>query len=440
MRQMIGIAAAAAVLFGAAQLPAAAASPEAPTDLQLSWVTDNHKVRIAWTDGGDANIVRLEYQGGGVSKLVTWRADLPNEYVRSGVALAAVDRVVRISVVSVDAAGVESAPVVSPWFDTIGAPVPTFTAATPLADGSLKLDWSLSDVPADTTPGDPLDLPSTNETVHLAIDSTPIATGQGFRLPAGTTSTTLPPHPRPYPVRLMTENEWSLRGGYTGASSVVFSEMTAGLTMPATGVYSGSVQLAGLAGVRLCVNPTVNCPDPSNPFVANPGIQIQLQSRPDAARPWKTIGRYTSQELRFSTSFRVYGGSQYRLYVPSWSHLDGRELTVAPAISTSARYTAVLAKFVTAGFNTSVAQVGQQVTASVSVQPAGTVKADLQWYDGKIWRHAAYISLTRGRGTFAFKAAGRGTTRSWRVVVPKMTMNGLPIQPTPSRALKLTVR
>lgn len=151
MRQTIGVVAAAALLLGATQLPAAAASPEAPTDLQLSWVTDNHKVKIAWTDGGEANIVRVEYQGGGVSKLVTWRADLPNEYIRSGVALAAVDRVVRISVVSVDAAGAESAPVVSPWFDTIGAPVPTFTAATPLADGSLKLDWSLSDVPADTT-------------------------------------------------------------------------------------------------------------------------------------------------------------------------------------------------------------------------------------------------------------------------------------------------
>ncbi|MDX6263533.1 MAG: hypothetical protein QOH84_5221 [Kribbellaceae bacterium] len=92
------------------------------------------------------------------------------------------------------------------------------------------------------------------------------------------------------------------------------------------------------------------------------------------------------------------------------------------------------------GFNTFTAKVGQLVKATVDVQPAGTVKADLQWYDGKAWHHSAYIALTKGKGTLNLKASGRGTTRSWRVVVPKMSMNGLPIVATASRAFKLTVR
>lgn len=438
MRRTIAVATAALVLLGGTQLPASAVAPDAPTDLQVSWL--NPKVlRVTWADAGAANIVRVEYQSGGQLTKVTRTADAPNEYDRSGNGLAAADEIVRISVVSVDAAGVESAPAVSPWFDTIGPHRPTFTAATPLADGSLKLDWSLADVPADTTPNDPLDRPATDETVTLYVNNNSPEPGLTFRLPAGSTTATLPPIPRPYPVSIHTENEWVIRGGSSGGSWVVFNEMTAALTAPASGVYSENIQLTAVAGTRMCATPLVNCMDPANPFVANPGILTELQSRPDAAHPWKTIGRYGDKPLRYPITFRVYGGSQYRLYVPTWSHLKVRELTVAPAISTSARTNAVRSKLV-AGFNTSVAQVGQLVTATVNVLPAGTVKADLQWYDGKIWRHSTYVQLTKGKGTFSFKAAGRGTTRSWRVVVPKMSMNGLPIVATTSGTFKLTVR
>ncbi|WP_433015446.1 hypothetical protein [Kribbella sp. CA-294648] len=442
MRKPLAITAAALVLLGSTQLPAqAAAGPEAPTDLQLSWVAPgNQQVKMTWADGGEANIVRVEYQDGHQVTRFTSKPGTPNEWTRVGHALVWTDRVARISVVSIDESGAESAPVVSPWFDSIGAPLPTFTSAVPLPDGSLKLNWSLAPVPVDTTPGDPLDLPSTNEVVKLAVATTPNAPGKSFTLPAGSTTFTIPTHPRPYPVAMLTTNEWVIRGGTTGSSSVVFNETTVGLSVPATNVYSQSLPFSIVAGTRMCANAQYNCPDRTNPFVANPGIRTLLQARPDAARPWKTIGTYTNQQLRFTANVRLYGGQQYRLYIPTWSHLNGRELTVAPAASTSARYSATQAKFAVAGFNTSTATVGQIVKTTVDVLPAGTVKADLQWYDGKVWRHATYISLTKGKGTFSFKAAGRGTSRYWRVVVPKMTMNGLPIVATPSKAFKLTVR
>ncbi|MEU4395125.1 hypothetical protein [Kribbella sp. NPDC023855] len=441
MRKPLAVAAAALMLLGSIQLPAQAAGPEAPTDLQISWVSPANKlVKMTWADGGEANIVRVEYQDGHQVTRFTSKPGTPNEWTRAGEALVAVDRVARISVVSIDAAGAESAPVVSPWFDSIGAPLPTFTSAVPLADSSLKLNWSLAPVPVDTTPGDPLDLPSTGEVVKLAVATTPNAPGKSFTLPAGTTTLTIPPHPRPYPVDILTTNEWAIRGGYSGSSRVVFNETAVGLSVPATNVYSQSLPFSIVAGTRLCANAQVNCPDPANPFVANPGIRTFLQARPDATRPWKTIGTYANQQLRFIANVRLYGGQQYRLYIPSWSHLNGRELTVAPAASTSARYSATQAKFAVVGFNTSTAAVGQIVKTTVDVLPAGTVKADLQWYDGKVWRHATYISLTKGKGTFSFKAAGRGTSRYWRVVVPKMTMNGLPIVATASKPFKLTVR
>jgi hypothetical protein len=435
------IAATAVALLGTYQLPAHAAAPDTPTDLQLSWVGPaNKQVKMTWTDNGEANVVRVEYQNGSLVDRVTTKAGTPNEWVRAGEALVSVDNVARISVVSVDAAGVESAPAVSPWFDSIGSPLPTFTTAVPLADGSLRLNWSLAAVPADSTPGDPLDLPLTGETVDVYAKATATNPTTRYRLPAGTTTTTIPPRPRPYPVTILTTNEWTIRGGASGQSSVVFNETTAGLTVPAVAEYSQSIPFAAVAGTRLCSTALENCADRTNPFVANPGIKTLLQARPDAAHAWKTIGTYTNQKLHFTANVKLYGSQEFRISVPAWSHLDGKALTVAPAISTSVRRVTTRAKFAAAGFNTTTAQAGQVIKATVSVLPAGSVKADLQWLDGKVWRHAGYVPLVKGKGALSFKASGRGTTRSWRVVVPKMTMNGLPIVATPSRAFKLTVR
>ncbi|WP_328333623.1 hypothetical protein OHA70_17040 [Kribbella sp. NBC_00382] len=440
MRKTIAATTAALILLGGAQLPAWAAGPEAPTGLQIGWVQPKHQqISITWADSGEANKVRVEYQGGGFVTLGARLAGTSNEYLKTGSLLDA-NRVARISVVSVDGSGVESAPVVSPWFDTIGAPLATFTKAAPLPDGSLKLDWSFAEVPADTTPADPLDVTPSEDYVNVVSDATPTAPRLSLVLPAGTSTVTLPPRPRPYPVSIRSSNEWVFGNNHPGIATVAFSEQTAGLTVPAVADYGLSLPFIAVAGVRLCANALVNCQDPANPFVAKPGIQALLQARPDATRPWKTIGTYKDQKLQFTASIRSYGGQEYRLSVPARSYVLAHELSVAPAISTSLRRVSTRARFTTAGFNLTTASVGQAVKATVSVQPAGTVKADLQWLDGKVWRHAGYVPLVKGTGTLSFKASGRGTTRSWRVVVPKMSMNGLPIVATASRAFKLTVR
>ncbi|MEU4395127.1 hypothetical protein [Kribbella sp. NPDC023855] len=50
------------------------------------------------------------------------------------------------------------------------------------------------------------------------------------------------------------------------------------------------------------------------------------------------------------------------------------------------------------------------------------------------------IALVNGKGTVSFKASGRGTTKNWRIAVPAMTYNGLPIAATVSRTFPLSVR
>ena len=64
----------------------------------------------------------------------------------------------------------------------------------------------------------------------------------------------------------------------------------------------------------------------------------------------------------------------------------------------------------------------------------------LQRWDGKYWRSVLTVPITKGKATMSVRAAGRGTTTTYRIAVPGMSYYGLPIQTIGSRAFKLTVR
>ncbi|MFI5712800.1 hypothetical protein [Kribbella sp. NPDC051620] len=425
MRKPLAAATAALILFGGAQLPASAAAA-APTDLQVGWAdAATGKFKITWQDSGEANRVKIEYED---SDPAVWlalpQAGEPNEYLGQGARLRR-NMIARIIVVSLDENNAESAPASSPWFDTNLPGVAEIQRADVLATGAIQLTWYREPALQDTTPNDPLDQPSTNEHVVPAIHPKS-GTIESFPAPAGVKTATVPPRPRPYSVIVRTQNEW----GFVIAdrdSTVQVTTLTATLGMPAIGQYLSTVKFSAEIGSPECYG--VNC-----------GYgPVYLQARADATKPWATIGKYNAEPPKFSAAIGVYGGRQYRLYVPAWSYYSS-DIRVAPALYTAPRYSAAQAKFSVVGFNTTTAKVGQLIKATVNVLPAGSVKADLQWSDGKVWRHAAYIGLTKGKGTLSFKASGRGTTRSWRVVVPKMSMKGLPILATTSRTFKLAVR
>ena len=393
------IAVTALVLLGAYQVPAQAAPPDAPADVQISWADVAKKtVKLTWKDSGEKNYFDYEIDG----------ADAGDD-------------------------GAESAQAVSPWFDTARPAVPSLTDATPLADGSLRLNWSLAAVPADTTPNDPLDLGPASETVGPGIwpqGGSPKA--ERFPRPAGSTTGVVPPRPRPFPVRVYAQNEWAQ---VSSKQSVTFAVMALSIKVPAVADFGRLMYPGGTAGAQNCLTVSPTCG-----LDTGAGIVVTMQRRADATKPWNYAGRYLEQGDGIEAYTAPTGGQQYRYYLPTWKYFFQNDWTVTSPVSTTARYSATQAHFVVAGFNTLTAQVGQILRTTVEVRPAGAVKASLQWYDGKVWHHAAYIPLTKGKGTLNVKAAGRGTTRYWRVAVPKMTYNGLPIVTTGSRAFKLTVR
>jgi hypothetical protein len=425
MRKTIAATTAALILLGGTQLPASAAA-DAPTELQVGWAdAAAGKFKITWQDSGEANRVKLEYED---SDPAVWlavpKAGEPNEYLGQGVRLRP-NKVARIVVVNLDETGVESAAARSPWFDTNRPGVAELMTAGVLADGSVRMTWVREPAVQDTTLKDPLDQPSTNEHVVPAIhpQSGPV---ESFPVPTEAKTATVPPRPRPYSIRVSAQNEWgSVVADYD--STIEVTTLTATLGIPAVGQYLSTVKFSAEVGSPECFGVTCGYGP------------VYLQARADATKPWATIGKYNAEPPKFSAAIGVYGGRQYRLYVPAW-HYYSSDLRVAPAFYTAPRYSAAQAKYSVVGFNTTTAKVGQLIKATVNLLPAGSVKANLQWYDGKVWHHAAYIPLTKGKGTLSLKASGRGTTRSWRVTVPAMSMNGLPILATTSRTFKLAVR
>ena len=77
MRRVVAIVAAAAAVGAGVQAPAWAAGPAAPTDVQVSWSdAAAGLVRTSWTDGGEANKLRIEYKDGTTADWATRKASL----------------------------------------------------------------------------------------------------------------------------------------------------------------------------------------------------------------------------------------------------------------------------------------------------------------------------------------------------------------------------
>ncbi|MFI5696653.1 hypothetical protein ACIA58_32665 [Kribbella sp. NPDC051586] len=417
-----------AVLLAAFQTTAAQAAPAPPTDVQVSWSdAATGLMRVTWTDAGASDKVRIEYQDGTVP--TDWLPTAGNDFnhhwaVQWG-------KTARVAVVTTDATG-DSAAAYSPWFDTNIPKPPTVTAAVPQADGSLRLTWTNSPDPKDSTPGDPLDVPVGKAgEVGVKVWTEPTDKQEWFPYPLGTTTAVVPPRPRPQSTRVIATNEW----GGASPDEVYYTDMKFALRAgPAYGVFGKPMTISGIAGALLCDNPG-NCG--AGRLFGGAGIPITMQTRANAAKPWEYAGRYTSFDLYgFEARPVAVGGREYRFYAPAWK---GYSMVTAMAIS-GAKYIPTLADFAVAGFNVRTAQVGQMVKLTVDVKPGGTVKGALQRWDGKYWRSVLTVPVVKGKATMSIRAAGRGTTTQYRVAVPGMTYYGLRIQTTGSRAFTLAVR
>lgn len=439
MHKSVAIGSAALLLTSGLADPAWAAVPEAPTDLQVGWVDPAMptKVRLTWKDNGEANQVRVEYQDRPTPmELVRVPTDQPDDIARSALAYFTPNKIARIQVTAVGADGVESSPVFSPWFDTAGPAAPTLKDAAPLPDGSLRVNWTNAPVAEETTPGDPLDLPTSKAVGPMVWSPRESAGGttEWFAAPAGTTTAVVPPRPRPFPVRVAAQNEW---GKQESKRRLVFSTMTVRYTfVPMMDEYSWSEPIQATASTLICLPMTPNCEPRTG------GVPVTLEGRANASKPWSYISRATSGSTGLvQVGTRARGGQEYRLSVPSWKNFpEQSEWIVATPASTSARLVKTRAYIATAGFSRPTAQVGQTVNLVVDSRPWVTTKVTLQAWNGTSWRAARTVQLTNGKATVAIRAAGRGTTTRYRIAVPRLAVGGLPIEPTISREFTLTVR
>ena len=427
MRRTVATAAA-AVLLAATQTATAHAAPPVPTDVQVSWSdAATSLMSVKWTDAGAANKLRIEYQDGTAPS--DWLTSTANE-VNTRWAVQK-SKVARVAVLTTDGTG-NSAPAYSPWFDTNLHGAPKLTTAVPQADGSLRLTWTNSPDPTDTTPGDPLDVPvGTIGAVGAKIWTEQNDKQEWFPNPLGTTTAVVPPRTHPQSTWVLATNEW----GSAASAEIGYTDMKFALKSgPAYGVFGKPMTIAGLAGALLCDNPG-NCG--SGRLFGGAGIPVTMQTRANAAKPWEYAGRYTSfDRYGFEAQPVAVGGREYRFYAPAWS---GYSMVTGLAMS-GTKYIPTLANFAVAGFNVTTAQVGQMVKLTVDVRPGGTVKGALQRWDGTHWRSVLAVPVTKGKAVMYVRAAGRGTTTYYRVAVPGMTYYGLPIQTTGSRSFTLSVR
>ncbi|MFI5736445.1 hypothetical protein ACIA49_40390 [Kribbella sp. NPDC051587] len=420
MRKIVLAATAVAALTAGLQTPAWAATTDAPTDATISWTTDR-TIQLTWGDQGEANIIRVEYE---TPHRFEWLAGTDTQQLNRVIlppTLAEGDRV-RLLVSNGDDFD-HSAP--TAWFDTRRPSVPGLRDAQLTDKLNINLSWTTPST-ADPTPGDPMDLPV--DVTFEAQATLPNGARDSFPIASGQTSAVLPPQPRPAAIRLVARNEW---GETPDTKLVRLGTMGAGISVPASAVYSS----------RLGIKSTLDLFTSEGREERASGIPVELQARAKTTDAWKTYGRYAGNTTTaFDTGIASLGNREYRLLVPARKVVSSNVIALTPATSTSVKSSTTLVKFTAAGFTPTTDQVGTTVKLSVKIQPAATVQATLQRWDGKKWLNGVKIQLTKGSALVLIKAVGRGTTSRYRVTVPAVFVNGLTVSATSSSAFTLTVR
>ncbi|MFF1817087.1 hypothetical protein ACFVWG_07310 [Kribbella sp. NPDC058245] len=422
MRKFALAATAVAALSVGLQTPAFAAAPDAPTDFKISLV-DMH-VHLTWADDNAKNIVYVEQEGQAPYAAATVLETAPNDLSLPAFRIKESDKT-RLIVKS-EVGGELSEGAVSDWFDTHRPAAPALKDANLAANLTTTLSWTLGAV-ADSTPNDPLDVPG-DGAVTADVDL-PGANGATVNFDRGATSGTIAPQARPAAIKLSAYNDWGY--GPSDTRIVRLGTLGAGVTVPASAVY----------GSRLGIKSTLDLFTSEGREERASGIPVELQARATATAPWKTYGRYAGNTTAaFDTGIASLGNRQYRLWVPARKAVSANTIALTPAISTSAKSSKTLIKFVSNGFTPGTARPGANSDLTAKIQPASTVKGVLQEWGGKTWGNVFAVQFSKGSLVVHGSAGTDRGTYKFRISLPAVTVNGLTLSPTTSGAFTLTVR
>ncbi|MFI5736447.1 hypothetical protein ACIA49_40400 [Kribbella sp. NPDC051587] len=428
MRKLAAIGTTALLLTAGLPTSAWAADPVAPTDVQVAWAGD--KVRVTWNDDGAANEIWTRYPGTGfVETSGRTVAGGANELLIDRSRFMDLDRAV-IYVFARKTTGENGPMSPSVEFDTRIPVYPIIEDANLLADGSVQLVRWKQPAIEDKNPNDPLDRPASDTYLgaQIAVPGSPV---ERMPIPAGSTSFTVPPRPRPAKITLYAGNEWreaSLsKDGSNGPwleRAVEVGTMTPSFTVPALGSYSQVLDIDSTLKSNL----------------TNISTLVHLQARPNSTAPWKTYGRYDGNVREpFDTHIASLGGRQYRLWVLPSKQITQSSIKLTPAASTTAKSSKTIAWIYTRGIIASKARAGRMVNLKVNVQPALDLKAALQKWDGKQWRYVRELALRKGAVSIQFRATAPAGTTRYRVLTPAVKVNGLPVLATSTSYFTLTV-
>jgi hypothetical protein len=285
----------------------------------IAWSDATHaKVRIAWTETTPvANTVTA-----GSYELGTTTAAQPDQLLVDAATFpktgAGQSHQVRV-------AGTDGTEALSVAFDSyVYDPGPDgLTTSFPAYN---QLRWTLRpDDSADSTPNDPLDLPSSyTYAVAQGFDPEPDEWSTAMCTATTTVSTALtgvlPNSGRPFDLHITPRNEW---GASHGASRDVSTISAVQLTAPAATPYGGTTTLTGhvdQTGLLLSGMPPT-CDE--NRFPAAQTTLI-VHQRTSAAAPWTVVGTTkTGDDGNYRAVVRNPGYREYRVVVASGTDPNG---------------------------------------------------------------------------------------------------------------------
>jgi hypothetical protein len=423
------VAVALAVFLGASVLTACSSDP-VPTAVTIGWSDKTRQaVQVSWKDSDQPNRITIQ---GVVSTSPSYvkylPASEPNAWAIPTSAFPP-DGNYKIAVeIGTSIGGVTSKAALSPMFDTDGPVQPSDAVATP-SGSDVVVTWRVPPAEQDFSPGDPLDVPHGSQ-LFVPIVGT---AGQPFRVVgAGTTSSrqvvkNLRP---PYFFQLRATNEWT---SLTGAAIAGKTSSTA-LAAPSLWTFGTQMVLRGRTVLQ-----EVSCAESrcSTQQTTAAGLPVVLQAQSKAGGPWVQVGRSTTQ-LGGSFEGRVTaaGSRNYRAYVPLFSR--------AGFLSTASNSKGVLSRsrvqLTNAGYaGGNVRNRNDVVTAVVTVHPATSQQAVLQFWTGKVWASVKQTPIKNGRASLAFKATRPGIF-AYRYLVPGTQYLGTPVYGAATPSMVLRVR
>ena len=426
-----------ALLVGGVAVSSPAQAAESVSGVKIAWADSTHKaVRVSWSETlREPNHVEVRYgsatSGFPSRYLVAEQAntvDIPVDQFATGTTA-------RIAVSVGTPSLPNSGTILSAPFDTNILPWPAVTGTAVSSTGTVTWTWSAVTPRADSTPGDPLDLPQT------PVRYQPLKSGRQSMVSAGAVTTA-----RQFSVAGLSGatrvgaaalNEWNpvadgIEAHYAAVD--VFSS-SASLQIPTVATYGTTVAISGQVRYQAfgCLaSGTCGAIDRG----PSAGRSVRIEARKNSTSPWGQVSLVTTDSQgMYRTTAGTPGTRQFRAVVLAKdTGVTWLRTTTSRVATVSARTRVLGAKFLDPTMS-----YGQRATAYLAVSPAGSQRALLQrrGADG-VYRGIAYVQLSSGRGSHGVTATPRGTAY-YRFVVPGTTYGGYQVAPVTTAPFSLTV-